>query len=315
MVGSWLQRWLQHCQPNIGRWPCFEDHCFIRDLWSSRGFLWNLSGPDLINHIINAIRLVLTINRPLWSGCFDFWGHSEMIMSLLDVGYLDPWGSLSSGLDFLIGWGNWDRELQWSQWSGRPSVNISTGLKQWPLHRIAVSIACLSTHCVFDLWLHCKAFRSRQSHAPENRVVCTLWSLYPQDPNYWSLFTGTTPTLWSPTLINTSLCGSMSFSSDTWGFRHMRLFICAWLPILRLLWWVSTEEARDRSMSRGCRAWCLWSAMANRQGYDALVTQECGDLVSQWGFPTCGHIQAVVIVQRKWRKFGHRKVCIPIKFH
>lgn len=121
-------------------------------------------------------------------------------------------------------------------------------------------------------------------------MCCPLWPPCPQDPSHGQhLHAG------SPTLIHTYLCGSMSFTSDTWGFIHMRLFILAWLPNLRLLWWVSTEEARGRS--RGCSAWCLWSAMGNRRGYDALVTQECGDRMGQWGFPPCGHIQAVLIVQ------------------
>lgn len=122
-------------------------------------------------------------------------------------------------------------------------------------------------------------------------MCCPLWPPCPQDPSHGQhLHAG------SPTLIHTYLCGSMSFTSDTWGFIHMRLFILAWLPNLRLLWWVSTEEARGRS--RGCSAWCLWSAMGNRRGYDALVTQECGDRMGQWGFPPCGHIQAVLIVQQ-----------------
>ena len=48
---------------------------------------------------------------------------SDMIMSLLDVGYLDPWGSLSFGLDFLIGWGHcFETELHWRE------ANVVEGL-------------------------------------------------------------------------------------------------------------------------------------------------------------------------------------------
>lgn len=82
---------------------------------------------------------------------------------------------------------------------------------------MAASTACLSTYCVFDLWLHCKAFHSCQSHTSENRDACPLWSPYPQDPNYWPLSTRTTPTLWSLTLINTDLCGRMSFQVTRGG--------------------------------------------------------------------------------------------------
>lgn len=37
--------------------------------------------------------------------------------------------------------------------------------------------------------------------------------------------------------------------------------------------------------------------MGNSRGYDALVTQECGDCMGQWGFPPCGHIEAVMSVE------------------
>lgn len=221
------------------------------------------------------------INKLLRSGCCECWGHSDnMIMSLLDVGYLDPWGSLSFGLGFLIGWGHcFETELHWEKANEAESLllNISTGLswvmtQNCSIHRIHIKSLCLFFVSTVKHFVH---------HNAERSDVSDLWPPCPHDPGH------TIPPQWLSgplsTLIYPYLRGSMSFASDTWGFRHMRLFVCAWLPNLRLLWWVSTEEARGRS--RGRSAWCLWSAMGNRRGYDALVTRECGDRTGQRGSP------------------------------
>lgn len=44
----------------------------------------------------------------------------------------------------------------------------------------------------------------------------------------------TSTTLHTPLhLLHSYLCGSMSFTRDKWGFRHTRVFICAWQPKLK----------------------------------------------------------------------------------
>lgn len=79
-------------------------------------------------------------------------------------------------------------------------------------------------------------------------------------------------------------------------------FIHAWLTNLRLLLWAWTQGAY--------RAWCLWSAMANIWGYDALVTPECGHTMGQCGLPIAGRRSC------RYRAQAQRvKACMPIKSH
>ena len=235
---------------------------------------------------------MLCVPRPLWydnvtfrCGLFGPLGKSFIWFGL-------PQRVMSSLSDWA--------PLRRSQWSSKTSIwTIRRAfLEHWPPHLHQV-ILCA--------WLHCRAFCSWLSHAANySDVTSTLPSSWPQPKTApLRLLIGPLFTLIYPY----HLC-SVSFASDTWGFRDMRLFICAWPPNLGLLWWVSTEEARARS--RGRSAWCLWSAMGNSQGYDALVTQECGDCMGHWVFPPMWtHRSCHERVRRRWRT---RKVCIPIKF-
>lgn len=150
-------------------------------------------------------------------------------MSFLDVGYLDPWGSLSFGLGFLIGWGHcFEAELHWGE------ANEAEGL----LLNISTSPAWVMTNCCTVL--------KYPSHLYQ--VTLYNWSLlfgstvknlsfcsWPSDPVLSSrsqsgttrppiapelIFTQTTPLqlLSAPllTLIYPYLHGSMSYASDTW---------------------------------------------------------------------------------------------------
>lgn len=152
------------------------------------------------------------------------------------------------------------------------------------------------------LWILQHPYQVPVTHSTaRHKIFCTL--RYDLHTDY------TSTTLHTPLgLLYSYLCGSMSFTSDTWGFRQTRVLICAWLPNLRLLWWASTERP-------GAGAGCLWSTMGKRGGHNAPVTQKCGDLKGRWGFPPCGNIWAVMSVEGNYCKCEHIKVCIPIKFY
>lgn len=96
-------------------------------------------------------------------------------------------------------------------------------------------------------------------------------------------YTSSAP-LHSPLNLNSSL-SACPFASNTWGFRHMRLFICAWLPNL---------QARGRT--RGHSAWCCELPWETDKVQMPLWPRSVGIARVTAGFPYCRHIQALISV-------------------
>lgn len=93
-----------------------------------------------------------------------------------------------------------------------------------------------------------------------------------------------------------------------WHVRvHTHKAICAWLPNLRLLWWVLTEEARGRSrvpvIYHGKQRKLWWPCDPGVWGSQGSVRF----------FSPCGHIWAVMSVKGNDCKCEPRK--IQFKFY
>lgn len=158
---------------------------------------------------------------------------------------------------------------------------------------MATSTSCLSTYCVFDLWLHCKAFHSCQSHTSENRDACPLWSPYPQDPNDWPLSTRTTPTLWSLTLINTDLCGRMSFQVTRGGTETLDYSFVVGSPFSGFSDGFQLKRPEAGAGAAEHDACDLpWETDKVAMPLWPRSVEMC---VGQWGFPPCGHISSKLL--------------------
>lgn len=160
-------------------------------------------------------------------------------MLLLDVGYFDPWGSLSSGPGFLIGWGHcFETELHWEKVNEAQDLLLN---RSW---QITTTQSC-TTHSIhikllsLKLWLYCITFCSSQSHIPANSdVLPPLTSMSSRSKLH-------PHNLWQHVLYK-------------WHVRfhtHAVLHSCLATQSQAALKG-STEEARGRS--RGCSAWCVW---------------------------------------------------------